>query len=523
MRHRPLPPIRAMIFASACLLVVGPGTPAMCAEQPSWNGSPVLGVARLAPLDRLQRDLEFLAAGVDGGEAAPAILKLLTELSDGIDPRRPAGVVVYFDGTYVPMVFVPLKDEQRLFAVLASRFGWDFRREEDGQYRYQDTNSEVDVVARVAGSWIYVTGASNREKLQAVPADPTAAVCWLRSDLDGACDVPFRSVSGGTAANIADKIGAVSSRADAGSLAQGGTELAGNFVQRMCSETQSLHLELQCFRPLQQFHVTARLEAVGGSWLEQWIESAAQRKTLFSQLPSPDSIFALIASLKLEPDLARRLTEAWQPLAAAAKAAVPSPRSRDRAEALLGRLVERAVDAVTATIQPGELDGGLIVERQGRDQVVVLAGATLLGARSVEQAATEVGQLLRESAEFRAMQWSRTADGDVAIHQLKIPATDDSVRTLLGDPIVLAVGAGTDRAYAAVGGNETLARLSAAVERSREEAPDSGDVIRIRSGWPRFWPSWRPFPEATPRTTPSCTDSLRKSRRTRRTTRSNCR
>ena len=282
-------------------------------------------------------------------------------------------------------------------------------------------------------------------------------------------------------ANIADKIGAVSSRADAGSLAQGGTELAGNFVQRMCSETQSLHLELQCFRPLQQFHVTGRLEAVGGSWLEQWIENAAQRKTLFSQLPSPDSIFALIASLKLEPDLARRLTEAWQPLAAAAKAAVPSPRSRDRAEALLGRLVERAVDAVTATIQPGELDGGLIVDRQGRDQVVVLAGATLLGARSVEQAATEVGQLLRESAEFRAMQWSRTADGDVAIHQLKIPATDDSVRKLLGDPIVLAVGAGTDRGVRGGRGQRDVGALIG----SGGTIPRRGPGFRRRDPHPR--------------------------------------
>jgi hypothetical protein len=481
MRHHPLQPIRALIFASAFLLVVGQGTLATYAEPPLWNGSPVLGVVRLAPLDRLQQDFAFLADGVGGGEAATAILDALTDLSDGIDPRRPSGAVVYFDETYVPMIFVPLKDQQRLIAVLASRFGWEFRREGDGCYRYKDADSDLDVVARVAGSWMYITGASNRDKLQTVPADPMVLFEGTDPTLTSYAAFYFAQFPAELRSEIIGKIGEATSRSDADSLAREGTAAAEQLVQRLFAETQSLQFELQCFRPLKQFHLAARLDAVEGSWLARWIENASQRKTLFSHLPSRDSIFAFLASVKLDTDVTRQLTQAWQPLAAAAKASMPSPRSRDHAESLLGRFVEQAVDAVTATIRPGELDGGFVVERQGRDQVVLLAGTTLLGARSVEQAATEVAQLLQQSEEFRAMQWRRTVDGEVGIHQVNIPSTDESAQTLLGDPAVLAIGAGNDRVYAAIGGNETSARLSEALERSREDAPDSGEVIRIHA------------------------------------------
>jgi murein DD-endopeptidase MepM/ murein hydrolase activator NlpD len=481
MRHHPLQPIRALIFASAFLLVVGQGNLATYAEPPSWNGSPVLGVVRLAPLDRLQQDFAFLADGVGGREAATAILDALSDLSDGIDPRRPSGAVVYFDETYVPMIFVPLKDQQRLIAVLASRFGWEFRREGDGCYRYKDAHSDLDVVARAAGSWMYITGASNRDRLQTVPADPM--VLFERTDptLTSYAAFHFAQFPAELRSEIIGKIGEATSGSDADSLAREGTVAAEQLVQRLFAETQSLQFELQCFRPLKQFHLAARLDAVEGSWLARWIENASRRKTLFSHLPSRDSIFAFLASVKLDPDVSRQLTQAWQPLAAAAKASMPSPRSRDHAESLLGRFVEQAVDAVTATIRPGELDGGFVVERQGRDQVVLLAGTTLLGARSVEQAATEVAQLLQQSEEFRAMQWRRTVDGEVGIHQVNIPSTDESAQTLLGDPAVLAIGAGNDRVYAAIGGNETSARLSEALERSREDAPDSGEVIRIHA------------------------------------------
>ena len=478
MRHHSFRTTRVAILATALFLVAG-HCATTHAEELSWNGSPVLGVARLAPLDRLQRDFEFLADGISGGDSTTQILDMLTELSAGIDPRRPAGAAVYFDETYVPMIFVPVKDAERLFAVLGTRFGWEFRREADDLYRFDDPNSNLDIVARVAGTWLYATGNSNRDKLQSVPDDPT--VLFHRSDptLTAYAAFNFDQFPEELRAKIAGEIGEASLVSGSIPLVDDGTAIAEQMAQRLFAETKSLQLELQCFRPLKQFHVTTRLTAVPGSRLEQSIADASRRTTLFSHLASSDSILAMISSIKVDADTTRQLLEAWEPLAAQAKAGAPSSRSRDSAERLLGLFVERGVNAVTATIQPGQLNGGFAVERQGRDQVVVLAATTLKGARAVEEVAIDIAQLFQQSADFRAMQWAMGQNGDVSIHKLNVPATDIGAQTLLGNPVVMAIGVGADQLYTAFGGDQTLARLSDVVERAREESPERGEVFRL--------------------------------------------
>jgi len=482
MTHRLFPAVKITIVAFAFLLAGGQHASPAAAEQPLWNGAHALGVVRMAPLDRLKRDFAFLADGVNGGESAKAALDVLDDLSAGIDPRRPAGAVIYlFEGNYVPVIFLPLKDEQRLFATLNARFGWDFQRESDDRFRFKDANSELHMVARVAGSWIYVTGDSNSERLQDVPDDPTVLFEGSDPTLTAHATLNLHQFPDELRSQIGAKLTEAAADACGNSLGSEGAALAEPLVAWLFAETKSVQFELQCFRPLKQFHVTSRLQAVEGSRLERWIEDASQRPTRFSHLTSRDSIFAMTSSLQLDANVTRRLLQAWAPLAAKAKAAAPSPRSRDYAERLLGTFVERAVDAVTATIEPGQLDGGFVLERQGRDQVVLLAGTTLKGARGVDQAATDVGQLLQQAAEFRAMQWSVGQSGDVSIHRLNLPVDDAKTRALLGDPVVAAAGFGPDRLYAALGGDDALERLSEVVARSREDTPERGDVMRIHA------------------------------------------
>lgn len=452
--------------------------PATQAAQPMWGELHILGNARLAPIERLQRDFAFLAEGVDTSSTT-TVNELFSALSDGIDARQPVGAALLFDDDFVPVIFVPVKDEQKLFDVLGARFGLMFEKEADGLYRWADPNSEIDLAARVVGHWLYVTGFSKREVLRDVPPDPTNL--FEGSDPTLTAHVTLRIDQLPEA--IQGQLLRVLTNANPATVDEApenaGSQFARKLIVELLPQTKSIQFELQCFRPLEQFHVTSRFVAVEGSDLERWIDGGASHASQFSHLPSNDAVFAMISSLKLDAEAIRPLLEAWEPLAAKAQAAAPSPRSRNEAESLLGRLVTQAVESVTKTLAKGELDAGFAVERQGRDQVVLLAGTTLQGARALEETATEVGTLLQQSAEFRALEWSVGGNADVSIHQLTVPVTDESTLKLFGNPAYLAIGVGTEKLYAAIGGEETLTRLAEAVDRAREEASERGELFRV--------------------------------------------
>lgn len=470
--------VTTIVLLSAFQMTAAPVAAATQAAQPSWNGSPVMGHARLAPIDHLQRDFAFLAEGVEAGSTTK-IRELFNELSQGIDARRPAGAVLLFDETFVPVIFVPVKDEQRLFAVLGSRFGWNFRREADGYYRARDADAETDLTARVVGPWLYVTGTSHRATLRDVPSDPTLVFEGTDPTLTAHAAFNVDRFPPEMLARLIQTFSESDAVSDRGALVNDGVKLIQQWARRLLAETKSIQFELQCFRPLEQFHVTSRLTAIEGSVLAQWIDAASRRPALFSHLASRDSILTMISSWQLDAQSTQPLLEAWERVAAKARAAVPSPQSQNQAEALLGRVVAKAVDSVAATLRQGQLDCGLVVESEGRDRIVLLAGSTLLGARALDETATELGTLLQQSADFRALNWSVGGVGDVSIHQLTVPVDDDSARALFGQSIHLAVGAGADRVYAALGGEEALGRLAVAIDRSRDDAPARGEMLHI--------------------------------------------
>ncbi|MCA9121334.1 MAG: DUF1080 domain-containing protein [Planctomycetaceae bacterium] len=451
----------------------------VCAAPPSWNGTPIVGSAGVAPLGRLQRDFVFLGEGLAEG-ATSEITEVFTELSEGIDASRPAGAVLLFEEpeTFFPVIFIPVKDQEKLFAVLGSRWGWKIERNADGMYRSKNSESGIDLVARVVDRWMYISGFSHREKLSEAPADPTALLSGVDPTLTAHATFQIDQLREATRDQLLRML--IDANSASGSQSSNlGADLVKQWMVRSSADVESLSLELQCFRPLEQFHLSTRLTAIEGSDLASWIENASHRMTIFSRLPTSEAILSAVSSLKLNSSTTRTLLDAWAPVASKAKAAAPSPQSRNQAESLLGRFVSQAVDSVSNTLASGEFDAGLVVERQARDQVVLLAAATLHGARVLEEVATEVGTLLQQSAEFRALEWAVGGSEDASFHQLTVPVTDENARTLFGDPATLAIGVGAERIYAAIGGDDSLELLTKAVDRSQNDVPVRGELLRI--------------------------------------------
>jgi hypothetical protein len=135
------------------------------------------------------------------------------------------------------------------------------------------------------------------------------------------------------------------------------------------------------------------------------------------------------------------------------------------------------LDTVKTAVAAGTIDAGVALHKQG-DELVLLAGAGLVGARKIEQAATNLFDALNGVPAFQALQWATGANGDVTVHEFQMPA-DDATRGLFGETMHIAAGFGPDRVYAAIGGTSAMEKLSLAVDRSREDAPSRGSLGHI--------------------------------------------
>lgn len=441
-----------------------------------WNDAPVVGYVRISPLDRLQRDLAFLGDSVDGGKSIGIVKDVIAEFSAGIDSSRPAGAVVYADATLNLVVFVPLKDEEKLFAALRSRFGWEFHRGDDGLYR----GGNVSVAARRVGPWLFVTGSAHEARLKNLPQDPTKIFEGLDSTVTAQAGVLLEQLPAELRASFDAVIVDAFAPTKSGEAAESSlTAFVGPLVKQLLSDTQRVELELQCLRPVEQVHVATRLIPVKQSKLASWLVAAAERPSTYQHLASDSAAAAVISSMALDPATIDPLLRAWDGQAAKARAAAPSPQSQQAELRMLGRLVAQSLEAVTKTLKKGELDGGVVIERQGKDHLLVLAGGTLYDSRAIEETAIDVAQMLQQSAEFRALNWAASQNGDISFHQLQLPMTDENARRIFGESLYTIFGFGPDRLYAALGDQEAIAKLSLAIDRSREDRPSRGEPLRV--------------------------------------------
>lgn len=461
----------ATSLLSALLLFAVAVSSANAAETaPKWNDKPVVAYAQLAPLSRVQRDLAFLSEGA-GQTATTAIRDIFSELAAGVDSARPAGMALLIDETFVPMIFVPLKDEERLFAALHSRFGWEFNRGEDGLYR----GLTVKAVARVSGSWLYVTGPDHRERLAMLPKDPSELFAGSDPGILAQVSVLADKIPDELRGAFADYIGGLfdGDDKDRGVV----SAIVVHALRHVVTESQSWQVELQCFRPLEQFHITTRITPVAGSELEGWISAAEQRPVLMEHLATADSTVAFVISAGLEAESLELVTQKWQALDAAARAKLPSARSNNVLERRAAQLGTTALDAVSVALAKGEFDAGLVVQKQG-NETVFLAGSTLDGSRKINEAAVSVFEMLGQVPEFRALQWATNANGDITLHEFQVPA-DEKTRNWFGEAVHLTAGFGPDRVYAAAGGASAMEKLSQAIDRSREDAPSRGGIMHV--------------------------------------------
>lgn len=457
------------LFVWSVIAIVVP-TAGFAKDIPKWNDKPVVAYVQLAPLSRVQRDLAFLSEGA-GGKATTEIRDAIGELSAGVDSSRPSGMAVLIDEKFVPLIFVPLKDEERFFVFLRSHFGWEFYRGDDGIYR----GGNVKAVGRASGTWLYFTGPDHRERLATLPNDPTELFADSDPGVLAQLQVSADRIPAELRGTFADFIVGLFGGANRNDGLV--SAIVGHALQHVVTDSQSWQMELQCFRPLEQFHVTTRITPVAGSELEQWIAAAAKRPMLMEHLAAADSAAVAVVSAVLEGKGLELLKQNWGAFDAAARAKLPSAQSNDFLQRRIAQLGTTTLDAVSAAVAKGEIDVGLVVQKQANETVFV-AGSTLAGSRKIEESAVSLLGMLNQSPDFQALQWATGANGDVTMHEFQVPA-DEKTRGWFGESVHLTAGFGPDRVYAAVGGMSVMEKLSLAIDRSREDGSSRGSVMRV--------------------------------------------
>ncbi len=460
------------LLIGSMLSLVTKGTAAEQVHERLWNGSAIVAYLRLAPLSQLKNDLGFLAEAVNEELTKARIDEFFREVTQGLDETRPAGLALYMvDQRFTPMIFLPLKNEEELLTVFRARFGLEFYRGEDGLYRASNGN----VFARAHESWFYITGPSNRNQLENLPSNPASV--FTKSDLTTLADIAVYPNATSTEFREVFIDGFFSSVSQTSGLTVPESVEPKEILRGFFEQTQLLQLELQCFRPLDQFHITARIEAARVSELGDWIESTAGATSSFAHLISNSTMLALVTSLALGSETNQIVYRAWESIADQARKASPSPNATDAGTRSLGRLAFSSIDAAGKTIRSGELNGGMTIESNSDNEIVVLAGGVLQGGREVDNALSELAGLLQNSSVVPGLQWSVGGNSEVSLHNFEFPVEDESVQKVFGTPMSVALGFGAESLYAAVGNNYAVNVLTNAVERSRRQERIKGELL----------------------------------------------
>lgn len=433
-----------------------------------WNGRPVVVQVRVAALDRLLGDVEFLSEGVAGQEPA-ALREWIATLASGIDTARPAGWVLIRDQSLVPVAFLPLQDEERLFTTLRSRFGWEFVLGDDGIYRALTGQT----VARAANGWLYLTTSEFRTWLAEVPADPASR--FAGSDPA----VTFEATAALAALSPADRTAFQQLLTPSLGVANSSPQstLVASLVHWAVAESTEGHLELQCFRPLKQLHASMTLTPQAGSSFEAWLNAAESRPMAMEHLLERDAPASVVVSTALRKGAQDQLLLLWRPVDAAARQQLPAANAVDPTARLLARLGITALDALSATITRGELDLGLVLQSRG-NEIALLAGSNLVGAQHVREAVDDAHLALQQAPDFQSLQWKSRELENVALHAFQVP-TEPSSREWVGPSLQLAAGLGEDSVYAAAGGAFSVQGLEATIVRRSVLEPTQGEALKV--------------------------------------------
>ena len=451
-KENPVKRLRPQIVAATVLmtLLATAATPIRTlAEKPAL-------IVSVSSVDGVLSSIDHLTGTAGAAQVGLLARVLATPYLEGLDQRRPVGVLISIAGEPSGLGFVPVADFEKVLAKLEEIAG---APEDVGGGVKELELPQRSIFFKEQNGWAFIS--DKAAALGEIPENPAQLLDGLNEKYQIAVRVnvpsipePVRQMAIGEMKKGFQQ--SVNSEADdeQRQLQErlGGQSLDSliRFVEEADQVTIGLGVDQDSGYTFLDFNVTA----LPGTTLAEQMAAVASVKSDFTGFLMPDAAATLhFSSPVTEEDKAQTLMM----LKVARKKAIeeigndddlPSDEAREKAKHVANSLI----DVFEETINSGLLAGGASLLLDGTD-VKFVAGGYVADGSAVERNLRELVELTKKTDDAPEVVFNAAKHGDVNLHTvaLPVPEDEDEARKVFGDELLVVVGTGPKSVYLALG------------------------------------------------------------------------
>ena len=466
-------------------------------ELPPIEGDPIM-VVNVAGVERLLDDVDYLFGSADRSDLTEIVNGLLGGVNDlkGLERGKPLGALVYLQPGLVPqpgpVVFLPVSDIAALSRTVEVGPVVVKKRSED---RYEIIGQRRTLYAVMRHGFAFV--ANSEDLLDRAFYDPADVHQALSARYDVAVQITPGNIPPGMRelflgvlrTNAQTELQRRDDEAEAAYAvrrAQGKANL--KFVERLLTETESVTLGIDASRESRKAVAELTLEATPDSPHAEVLREMAAEPSHFSALLADPVPLSISISTMLDADGKQTMeelfklgqTETGKALTQLDAGELGTPAGGQGVidgqgavvvDSASEQLAQRLFEPLKETAAAGHLD--LFAQFRGDQQqkFVLLGGVGVNGAAGMESAFREIVERVLEKAPQRPpfdVAWGAAEAGDITLHRFTGTQIREQEQRLYGSEFALYVGFGRETVWLAVGGDQAVPELAAAIERARE-------------------------------------------------------
>lgn len=455
-----------MLVAAAMVAVL------LVPTAPLWaqNAGPI-AVLAVEPFDELMKDMSYLTEAAGQGEAVGDMEQALKETTQGMDTKRPMGVVVTADGDELAAVaFLPITD---LAKMLEAGEATDLFESEDlgnGMHKLSRPFMEP-MMLKAAGGWAFL--AQKPEQLDNLPADPPALLKGLEQKYAAALRIHIQNVPPAlreqAEALIREGMSMgmqpLPSETDEAYAAR--KKMATDQIEQMMTlvdETDQVTIGWDVDAAGKQTFIDIELKALPGTSLATQIAQQADATSQHSGFVHKDAaMFAHFAQTLVDADI-ERMRSWMQATRDNAMKEIAGEGLDDTQAQAAKKVMGSMFDAMDATIKGGKLDGGAVVLLKG-DSYFFAAGGQVADGKKIEESLRTLAELSKDEPDFPAIKWDAEKHAGVSFHTMSIPVPDEATQDILGETIEVVLGT-SDTSFYIAAGTDAATQLKSIIDTS---------------------------------------------------------
>ncbi|MEQ8789284.1 MAG: hypothetical protein RIC55_23525 [Pirellulaceae bacterium] len=460
----------ALLMALTLLLAAAP-LPRAQAQQSEFKPAVVISVASI---ESIMEDVTYLADVAGARENATMAKGMVGLMTAGVDPKRPSGAYLTFNGPEEPVavVFIPVTDLKGLLKIHEGSLGAP-EDEGDGLLRIDGPNG-MPIYLKEVGGWAFAS--QDKGMLASTPADPAVLLGGLEKEYTVAARVSVTNIPAELRAMAVEQMKSkideqLEDSAD-GENRELVESVAKNNVKQMkqfIEDSDVIEVGWAIDSMAKSTYIDFSMTAQPGTKLAERMAASKVTKSNYSGFILPNAAAALLFAGKATDEDIAQWSMVLDSMDKQASKSIDedSDLKSDEDRAAAKEIVSSLIGVLRKTAEGGKLEGGATVLLSEDGGLTVAAGGRIADPAELERVLRKTVELAKKEPDFPGFKFDADSYKGVSFHTMSVPLddADDDVRGVVGENLDIAIGTGDNSVYLAFGKNN-IATLKKIIDQS---------------------------------------------------------